>query len=297
MIKLAIIIIEHIKLFLHSVIINAFVFYQNDKRIKHENWGDDINYYFLREIIKAPLVLINRTSLAFRLKLRNYLVIGSTIDMLCTQNTEIWGAGIIDGSKPLKIKPKKVYAVRGPLSRAKLLAEGVDCPEIYGDPAMLVPLYYQPSKQKVYKYGIISHVSNQKVVETLLFNGKPLSKCEDVRIINLGQYKHWHDIIDQVCECEIILSSSLHGLIIAEAYRIPNVWIEFGKPLLGGRFKFHDFFLSIKSDREGPVVIINDELPIKLISLNASKWRPGAIDLRPLIKACPFGLKKIKYNL
>lgn len=49
MIKLAIIIIEHIKLFLHPVIINAFVFYQNNKRIKHENWGDDINYYFLRD--------------------------------------------------------------------------------------------------------------------------------------------------------------------------------------------------------------------------------------------------------
>lgn len=96
MIKLAIIIIEHIKLFLHPVIINAFVFYQNNKRIKHENWGDDINYYFLREIIKSPVVLFNRTSLAFRLKLRNYLVIGSTIDMLCTQNTEVWGAGIID---------------------------------------------------------------------------------------------------------------------------------------------------------------------------------------------------------
>ena len=77
MIKLAIIIIEHIKLFLHPVIINAFVFYQNNKRIKHENWGDDINYYFLREIIKSPVVLFNRTSLAFRLKLRNYLVIRS----------------------------------------------------------------------------------------------------------------------------------------------------------------------------------------------------------------------------
>lgn len=60
MIKLAIIIIEHIKLFLHPVIINAFVFYQNNKRIKHENWGDDINYYFLREIIKSPVVLFNR---------------------------------------------------------------------------------------------------------------------------------------------------------------------------------------------------------------------------------------------
>ncbi len=72
-----------------------------------KNWGDDINYYFLREIIKSPVVLFNRTSLAFRLKLRNYLVIGSTIDMLCTQNTEVWGAGIIDGSKPLKNKAQE----------------------------------------------------------------------------------------------------------------------------------------------------------------------------------------------
>lgn len=297
MIKLAIIIIEHIKLFLHPVIINAFVFYQNNKRIKHENWGDDINYYFLREIIKSPVVLFNRTSLAFRLKLRNYLVIGSTIDMLCTQNTEVWGAGIIDGSKPLKIKPKKVYAVRGPLSRAKLLAEGVDCPEIYGDPAMLVPLYYQPSKQKLYKYGIISHVVNQTVVETLLFNGKPLSECEDVQIIYLGQYKHWHDIIDQICECGIILSSSLHGLIVAEAYHVPNVWIEFGKPLIGGHFKFHDFFLSVQRYGETPLVIANDELPIELINLKASNWRPATIDLYPLINACPFRLREAKYCL
>lgn len=297
MIKFSIIIIEHLKLFLHPVIINAFVFYQKDKRVKHENWGDDINYYFLREIIKYPVVLFNRTSLAFRLKLQNYLVIGSTIDMLCTQNTEVWGAGIIDGNKPLKIKPKKVYAVRGPLSRAKLLAEGVDCPEIYGDPAMLIPLYYRPNKYRHYKYGIISHVSNQMVVETLLFNGIPLNECEDVQIIHLGRYAHWHDIIDQICECEIILSSSLHGLIIAETYHIPNVWIEFGKPLIGGHFKFHDFFLSIHRDRKKPITIDEQEIPLELIDSEASRWKRGFIDLNPLINVCPFELRKAKYNL
>lgn len=297
MLKLAIIIIEHIKLFLHPVIINAFVFYQHDKRIKHENWGDDINYYFLREIIKSPVVLFNRTSLAFRLKLRNYLVIGSSIDMLCSQNTEVWGAGIIDGSKPLKVKPKKVYAVRGPLSQAKLLAEGVNCPEIYGDPALLIPLYYQPKKQKRYKYGIISHVSNQAVVETLLFNGKPICECKDIQIIHLGQYAHWHDIIDRVCECEIILSSSLHGLIIAEAYHVPNVWIEFGNPLIGGHFKFHDFFLSIQRDREKPITIDEQEMPINFIAGEVSVWKPGTINLLPLINACPFKLRKAKYSL
>ena len=297
MIKFAIIIREHIKLLLHPVIINAFVFYQNDKRIKHENWGDDINYYFLREIIKQPVTLFNRTSLAFRLKLRNYLVIGSTIDMLCTQNTEVWGAGIIDGDKPLRVKPKKVYAVRGPLSRKKLLAEGVNCPEIYGDPAMLLPLYYRPNRNKRYQYGIISHVSNQAIIENLHLNGKPLNEHKNVQIIHMGHYAHWHDIIDQICECEAILSSSLHGLIMAEAYRIPNVWLEFGRPLIGGHFKFHDFFLSIHRDRESPVMIEGQEIPLEVIAFKLSEWKRGSIDLNLLMNACPFRLRKAEYSL
>lgn len=68
--------------------------------------------------------------------------------MLCRKNTEVWGAGIIDGTKKLRYKPKKVYAVRGPLTRKVLLAQGVKCPEIYGDPALLVAKYYQPKIEK-----------------------------------------------------------------------------------------------------------------------------------------------------
>ena len=292
--KLAVVISEHLKLLFRPVIINAFVYHDVDKRVKHENWGDDINYYMLSEIIVRPLVILNRTSLAFRLKFRNFLVIGSTIDMLCRAHTEVWGAGIIDGSKPLGVKPKKVYAVRGPLTREKLLAEGVECPQIYGDPALLIPLYYRPNKKKCYKYGIISHVSNQVFVANLRLNGKRISECAEIRIINLGKYTHWHDIIDQVCECESILSSSLHGLIVAEAYHVPNVWIEFGKPLIGGHFKFHDFFMSIHRDREKPIVINGEEIPLDTINEEISRWEQGLIDVNPLIKVCPFRLRKAK---
>lgn len=293
--KLVVIVSEHLKLLFHPIIINAFVYFDSEKRVRHENWGDDINYYFMREILTRPIVLFNRTSLAIRLKLCNYLVIGSTIDMLCRPNTEVWGAGIIDGSKPLRVKPRKVYAVRGPLTREKLLEEGVECPEIYGDPALLTPLYYQPNKQKRYKYGIISHVSNQATVANLCLNEKHVSECTDVKIINLGQYTHWHDIIDQVCECESILSSSLHGLIIAEAYHVPNVWIEFGKPLIGGHFKFHDFFMSIHCDREKPIAIYGEGIPIDTINKELTRWIQGSIDLRPLLNACPFKLRKPIY--
>lgn len=288
---------EHFKLLFSPVIVNAYVFYDEQGRVRHENWGDDINYYFLRDIVKHPLVLFNRTSFAFRFDFKNYLLIGSTIDMLCKLNTEVWGAGIINGSAPLKVKPKKVYAVRGPLSRKKLIEEGVECPEVYGDPALLTACYYRPNCEKRYRYGFVSHVSNRYFIEKFKIDGKLLTDCSDVLLIDLRYYRHWHDIIDQICSCEAILSSSLHGLIIAEAYHVPNIWIEFGDPLIGGHFKFHDFFLSIHRDREAPVIISGTEIPINRVDLELSKWERGVIDLLSLLKACPFRVKDPIYTV
>lgn len=288
-------ILDNVKLLFNPLLINAYVFYENGK-VKHENWGDDINYYFLSEICKRPIGMFNQFSLAFRFNLKNYLVIGSTIDMLCRENTEVWGAGIIDGTKPLKCKPKKVYAVRGPLTRKVLLEQGVDCPEIYGDPALLVSKYYQPEVKKKYKYGFIAHVSNLDKVEHLLLDDMPVKDREDTLIIDLSKYDKWTDIPDQICSCESIISSSLHGLIMAEAYNIPNVWIEFGKPLIGWHFKFHDFFTSIGRDREEPVFVKDNKIEMKKINENLKEWQAGHLDLVPLLKACPFKIKKPIYQ-
>lgn len=282
--------LNNFKLLFNPVLINAFVFYDG-KNVKHENWGDDINYFFLKEISKKPIEMFGRLSLAFRLNLKNYLVIGSTIDMLCRKNTEVWGAGIIDGTKPLRCKPRKVYAVRGLLTRKVLLQQGVDCPEVYGDPALLVSKYYQPKVKKIYKYGFIAHVSNLDKVRHLLLDGKPIMDREDVLIIDLSKYEKWTDIPDQICSCENIISSSLHGLIIAESYKIPNVWIEFGAPLIGGHFKFHDFFTSIGCDRKNPVFVKNNIIEMSEILECLNEWQAGYLDLMPLLKSCPFNIK------
>lgn len=60
----------------------------------------------------------------------------------------MWGAGVIDDAKELPAHPKKVLAVRGPLSRKYLLDRGIECPAVYGDPALLVPKVYHPSVTK-----------------------------------------------------------------------------------------------------------------------------------------------------
>lgn len=281
---------SNMRLLFPHTLINAFVSYDESGNVKSENWGDDLNYYFLREICSQPVLMYNALSLAYRLELKNYLVIGSTIDMLCKKNTEVWGAGIIYGEKQLTIKPGKVYAVRGPLTRKVLLQNHVPCPEVYGDPALLVARYYKPSIKKKYKYGIISHVSRLNLLRKMVVSGKCLEDFPDILLIDFSKYAQWTDIVDQILSCENILSSSLHGLILSEAYRIPNVWLEFGESLIGGHFKFHDFFLSINRDRKHPFVIADNEIILKDIDEELNLWKPGTIDLNPLIEACPFKL-------
>jgi hypothetical protein len=53
-------------------------------------------------------------------------------------------------------------------------------------------------------------------------------------------------VVKAISECKLILSQSLHGLIVADALGIPNVWIEPSSKMIGGEFKFHDYFSTIE---------------------------------------------------
>lgn len=257
------------------IYINAYVGRYGNNTPK--NWGDDINYWFLRDIIKQPLRLYNESPIAFRKCDDNYLVIGSTLSLLTKPTSIVWGAGCISDKIKLPAIPKKVLAVRGPLTKAFLNNQGIECPEVYGDPALLLPLYYKPTASlKKHTVGLIQHVSEVKI---------DIPGCHN---ISMSNYKHWTDIIDEICSCEVIASSSLHGLIVAEAYGIPNVWIE-SKELLGGRFKFHDFFLSIGRDRDKPLDIRKIKKIREFINRAVQPVASG-FDLLPLLNACPFEL-------
>ena len=46
-------------------------------------------------------------------------------------------------------------------------------------------------------------------------------------------------------KCKFIISSGLHGLIVSDAYNIPNSRIRMSDKLVGGDFKFIDYELSV----------------------------------------------------
>ena len=45
-------------------------------------------------------------------------------------------------------------------------------------------------------------------------------------VISMINYDKWTDVIDDICSCEYILSNSLHGLIVADAYGVKNLFCE-----------------------------------------------------------------------
>lgn len=191
----------------------------------------------------------------------------------------------MSATQPFRGRPEEVRAVRGPLSRKRLLEAGIPCPEVYGDPALLLPEYYTPRVEKRFGLGIIPHYKDRQ--HPLLDSFR---NDEQVRFIDVRNYGHWLDFIDDICRCEAVVSTSLHGLIVSEAYGVPNLWIKLKSDVAADDVKYHDFFLSVGADRRAFTVTERTTKDDLLAALAA--YRRGRIDLGPLIDACPFRLKK-----
>lgn len=271
----------HIKSLFIELFSNDYIVLSTSVKPLRYNWGDDVSQRIVQLINPTKRLLVRHYSWNIKKK-DDILCIGSIISWMTTPSSIIWGSGVVYPDRPISSKPKEVLAVRGPLTRDYLLKQGISCPEIYGDPALLFPMYYTPSKQKIYKLGIIPHFRDQKNKYLQKFY-----KQKDVLIIDVHNINPWHKFIDDICSCESIVSSSLHGIIISDAYSVPNAWIEFD----GGeqkRFAFLDYFASVKRKPNEPSLIINESTSQDDLSTISKEFEPIDIDLNKLLNVCPF---------
>lgn len=152
----------------------------------------------------------------------------------------ILGSGFMHPNLSVKkVDFLSIYSVRGYLSKGVLGENDNDRIRI-GDPGLLTSRLYERSSNPRYRYGIIPHIA---AIDRPDFHSR-FEHLESKRVIDF-RTSDLERIMREMSSCEIILSQSLHGLIIADSLGIPNVWIDQGPLHPGGSFKFYDYFSSI----------------------------------------------------
>lgn len=215
------------------------LFYWSSKVFENktqENYGDILSVQIVSWVSGKEVSFYNAPHSRKKWFKKTYLMAIGSIMKYTQPKATVWGSGII--SRKDQFSNATFCAVRGPLSRKRIQELGYSCPEIYGDPAILLPAYYQPTIQKKYEYGFIPHYVDQEVVQAWYGEEK------DSAVLNLMNDNVFYTT-DRILECKKIISSSLHGVIVAQAYGIPAIWVQFSDKLSGDNVKYDDYFLSV----------------------------------------------------
>ena len=214
------------------------------------NFGDALSPILVSEITGRKVIY----SSIFRCDL---IAIGSILDTYFRwrmvrsligqfNDTLVWGSGFIKEGPDRVPKGLAIAAVRGPKTRRRL---GLSPDTPLGDPGLLVSRIIQKSAVPRYSWGIIPHLADAQDARIDLL----LAATKHSTLIRIDQDPT--QTLKKISECEQIVSSSLHGLIVADALNIPNWWIKLGDRLIGGSWKFDDYFGSVRRTNAEPAMI------------------------------------------
>ena len=202
---------------------------------KYGNFGDELSVYITSQLINKDKyeLLLNEKNCDI-----NIVCIGSYLHN-AVNNCYVYGSGVRT-NPPIEsgysFSNLNVSAIRGPLTKKFLENKNINCPNIIGDPGLLISRLYKPRLiiNLENKIGIIPHKSNYK-----LYKDKTLKYYFHL----IDPTDKWQNVIDSIYSCKYIISSSLHGLICSDSFNKPNVWLDEYK-LAEGDFKFKDYFES-----------------------------------------------------
>ncbi len=152
----------------------------------------------------------------------------------------IWGTGLIstnDINKKIIDRNFHIHAVRGRLTQKKL---EIDV-QALGDPGLLSK-FLIPKQEKKIKILIVPHIAHKDLDSiTKLHHSINSSTVADLSDDPLK-------VLKLIASSDIVISSSLHGLICADSFGIPNIRLNVGQSLKGGDFKFNDYYSSVNRD-------------------------------------------------
>ncbi|WP_400997710.1 polysaccharide pyruvyl transferase family protein [Agromyces sp. GXQ0307] len=190
----------------------------------HPNFGDDLTPWLLPEYGIAPVHRI-----AGKARLAG---VGSILEFLPEDfDGAVWGSGLMYG-RPHPLPNAKVLAVRGHLTRDLI---GAPADVALGDPGILVARRTRRPRTR-WDVALVPHGHHR--------SHRPFMSMADasglkVHVVNVHQPAA--RVVREIASAEAVVTTSLHGLVTADAFGIPATWTMLEPPLSGGPFKFHDY--------------------------------------------------------
>lgn len=249
-----------------------FLFYWDARpRLGFSNFGDAMSVSIVEKLLGRSIT--TTTTVASGQK--KFLAIGSIVNY-AEEGDTLWGTGVngkYQNRSDYHFNTLDVRAVRGPLSRQFLMEMGINCPEIYGDPTLLLPRLFPEftkSTSPSHDYIVIPHFSDEH-----LFNHLPnmVSVKED-----------WQVVVAKILDSKFVISSALSGVIVAEAFGIPaRLIISPNENNTETIFKYSDYYYGTKRFDYRFATSIEEALEI------GGEPMPEC-DLEQLLQAFPYDL-------
>ena len=207
--------------------------------VPYSNLGDQLSSIIVSAITRRPATHVNFDSSLTRL-----LAIGTIGQQQRAGTIHIWGSGfdnlrqkaggIVEPFWGFPEVTYRVHALRGPFSARLLKDIGLPSSNIYGDPAWFLPKVFQGRPEKKYELGVIPHLTELEKRSPAPTTKATLRRyagghADGIKLISTYHEPNWDGFrvkIEEILSCKRIISRSLHGLIIADAFRIPCLYVS-----------------------------------------------------------------------
>lgn len=155
----------------------------------------------------------------------------------------VWGSGLMFPVPVDFLRHVRVHLVRGPITATLL---GLDH-DRFGDPGLLARDVFGEPGAREDRIGVVphlNHVDEPMVAEVL---------AQDPRLKLIDPRRSAREVTREIATSAHVVSSSLHGLVVADAYGVPNTWLDPAGIHAQAALKFYDYAAGIERALPPPV--------------------------------------------
>lgn len=235
------------------------------------NFGDLLGPYIVTELLRRRGLRPDSATASRRL-----LSVGSVMHY-ARDGDVVWGTGI--NGKVGRVRYRgialDIRAVRGPLTARRLRRAGHTVPSVYGDPGTLVGTLWARDHFKrhelassalvVPNFNDLASVTVDTPEARLLDPRRPIDHC-----------------LSAIASADLVVASSLHGLIVAEAFGVPAIRFRSASE---PDFKYEDYYRATGRSTH-PCAATAEEA----LDLGRRAATDPTLEPTPLLEAFPWDL-------